>query len=327
MKRLHTRVPGSIPKSRLDHFLMDWLPVALGEPISRTQIRALLFGGAVYVNRHRNKDGMSPVFSGATIEVYYDAEKVRSGPARIQNVRFDTDRIVFEDEWLLIVDKPAGIPTQPTVDPFRTNLYGLIQRFLTERDGKPEGKENAYVGLHHRLDRDTSGLVLFTKREDANKGVSDLFLAHRIQKTYQCMVWRAPQAKVYQPGDRFKVENFLGRVNAKNENTRFGEVRSGGDYALTQFRVIEAFRDMYWLEAQPQTGRTHQIRVHCAEVNLPILGDSMYFPENLAPFIAAPRLLLHAYQLEFNHPMIDQPISVTANLPEEFMQVLGTLRS
>jgi RluA family pseudouridine synthase len=322
MKRYHTRLPGSITKTRLDHFLMEWLPIALGTPISRSKLRVLLFSGAVYVNRHRNKNGTTPVFSGAVIEVYYDENKLSDGNPRIDQVRFETSRIVYEDEWLIVVDKPSGIPTQPTLDPFRANLFDMMKRYLCDR----ERVEEVYVGLHHRLDKDTSGLVLMTKKEEANKGVSELFQKHRIQKTYQCMAWKAPGAPVYDVGFGFKIENFLGKVNEKSQNSRYGAVKSGGDYALTHFKVIETFRDVYWLEAQPQTGRTHQIRVHLSEHLLPILGDEFYFPEALAPFIAVPRLLLHAYRLEFKHPMTGDAIDVMANLPGEFMQVMGSLK-
>jgi RluA family pseudouridine synthase len=323
MKRYQTRVPGSIAKTRLDHFLMEWLPNALGQPISRSKIRTLFFSGAVYVNRHRNKNGLSPVYAGAVIEVYYDEDKLSDGTPRIDKIRFDTSRVIYEDEWLIIVDKPSGIPTQPTLDPFRANLFDIMKRFLADR----EKVEETYVGLHHRLDKDTSGLVLFTKREEANKGISDLFLKHEIQKTYQCMAWRGPGSPKYEANEKFQIENFLRKVSEKGETSRYGAVKSGGDYALTYFRVIEAFRDVYWMEAQPQTGRTHQIRVHCSENLTPILGDPFYFPEDLAPFIAVPRLLLHAYKLDFKHPITGRQISVTANIPDEFLQVLGSLKS
>lgn len=324
MKRYQTRVPGSIAKTRLDHFLFEWLPNALGYPISRAKMRILFFSGAVYVNRHRNKNPTTPVYAGAVVEVYYDEDKLNaSTKPRLENTRFETSRILYEDEWIIVVNKPSGLPTQPTLDPFRANLYDLVKQFIAQR----ENNEDSYVGLHHRLDKDTSGLVLFTKKEQANKGVSELFSAHQIQKTYHCMVWRGPGAPQWKVGDEFKVENFLGKVSAKSESTRFGEVNSGGDYALTHFKVIEAFRDVYWLEASPHTGRTHQIRVHCAEAGIPILGDDFYFPENLIPMIEVPRLLLHAFKLDFNHPITKEPMSLSAELPIEFTQVLGSLKT
>ena len=237
-------------------------------------------------------------------------------------VRLETSRVVYEDEWLIVIDKPSGIPTQPTLDPGRANLFDLLKNFLASREKIPE----PYVGLHHRLDRDTSGLVLFTKREEANKGVADLFFTHQIQKTYQCLCWRSPIAPKLEVNELFKIENFLGKVSAKGENSRFGEVNSGGDFASTDFRVIETFRDAYWVEAQPRTGRTHQIRVHTSEMGIPILGDPAYFPKDVLSFVQAPRLMLHASKLTFQHPITGEAIEVISPLPNEYIQVLGGLK-
>ncbi len=324
MKRLQTRIPPSISKSRLDEFLAEWLPQALGQPVSRGKIRNLIFNGAVYVNRHRNKNGLAQVFSGAVIEVYYDEDRLNANQVvRKETVRFDSARIVFEDEWIIVVDKPAGIPTQPTVDPNRANLFDLLGRFLSER----AKVEKAYVGLHHRLDRDTSGLVLFTKKEEANKGVADLFSGHQIQKTYHCLCWRPPGTTGYETDSHFQVDNYLGKISEKSEKSKFGSVDSGGDRAITDFRVIENFRDALWLEAKPKTGRTHQIRVHCAGLSLPILGDDLYFPKGVSLLQKTPRMMLHALKLSFKHPITQKEMEVATQLPDEMLQVLEGLKA
>src|SRR5687767_13780365 len=130
LKRLETRIPGSIQKIRLDHFLMQWLPGAMGMYLTKTRIRKFILSGAIFVNRRREKNGTVPLYTGAFIEVYYDSEKfMKDQPKRMEDLRLDTNRVVFEDEWLIIIDKPAGIPTQPTIDPLRANLYGLLQSF------------------------------------------------------------------------------------------------------------------------------------------------------------------------------------------------------
>lgn len=327
MRRLQTRIPGSVTKDRLDLFLSEWLPHAVGKPVSKTQIRLLIQSGAVYVNRHRNRIATSPVFTGAMIEVYYDEErmnqKTSTGETRMAETRFDSNRIVFEDDYLIIVDKPTGLPTQPTVDPNRANLFELMKKFFAERDER----ENPYVGLHHRLDKDTSGLVLFTKKEEANKGVATLFAKHMIQKTYHCLCWRGPGSRKLVANEEFTIENHLGRVSEQAGKTKYGEVTSGGDRAITEFRAIEVFRDIYWLQARPKTGRTHQIRVHCSEDKLPILGDSMYFPEKISAFVVSPRLMLHAGELKFIHPITQQEIIASSPLPQEFVQLLGQLKA
>ena len=327
MKRLQTRVPGSVTKDRLDLFLAEWLPHAVGQPVSKTQIRALIQSGAVYVNRHRNKTATCPVYMGAMIEVYYDEDRLSrknsDGQVRMTEARFDPSRIVFEDEYLIIVDKPCGLPTQPTLDPNRASLFELMKKLFRERDENPD----PYVGLHHRLDKDTSGLVLFTKKTEANKGVSQLFAGHQIQKTYQCLCWRGPGSRNLVMNEKYSVDNHLGKLSDVGGKTRYGRVNSGGDRAVTDFKAIEVFRDMYWLRARPRTGRTHQIRVHTSEDGLPILGDVLYFPEKVSTFIVSPRLMLHAGELKFAHPITGDPVSVECALPQEFVQLLGQLKA
>lgn len=326
MKRFTTRLANSAQKSRLDDFLADWLPQVLGSPFSRSRIRSLILSGAVYVNRHRNKIPSTLIFGGAVLEVYLDEMKMsqRDQATELARAQVTAENIAYEDDWLIVVNKMPGVPTQPTIDPNRPNLFDLTKKFLAQRS---KSNQEPYLGLHHRLDRDTSGLVLFTKKEVANKGVAELFSQHRLQKTYHCLVWRTPQAPIFETADRFEINNFLGRISAKNETSKFGSVKSGGDPAHTFFRVLEVFRDAYWLEAKPKTGRTHQIRVHASEYGLPILGDPLYFPKNVFALIKAPRLLLHAYQLEFEHPVTGKSIKVEAQLPEDFFKVLGNLKA
>jgi len=327
MKRITTRLANSAPKIRLDDYLSEWLPTAFGKPVPKSKVRTLILSGAVYLNRHRNKIPSTIIFAGAVLEVYYDESKLALSDhqsAAPLSVLKD-DKILFEDEWLIIINKDPGIPTQPTIDPNRANLFDLTKQLLSRRGEK--NRPEPYLGMHHRLDRDTSGIVMFTKKEEANKGVSELFTKHLIQKTYQCLVWRTPQAPALKSDERFEVKNFLGRISAKNENSRFGSVKSNGDPAHTDFRVLEVFREVYWLEAKPKTGRTHQIRVHTSEMGLPIMGDPQYFPANVFPMIKAPRLLLHAYQLDFAHPISGAPMKIEAPLPEDFFKVLGNLKS
>lgn len=325
LKRLHTRMSGASEKVRLDHFLMEWLPLACGQPMTKTGIRKIILSGVVFVNRRRCKNGTYPLYSGSFVEVYYDEDKINQNlPKKIADIRLSTNRILYEDDAIIVVDKPPGIPTQPTIDPTRANLFDLVRRLLAQRDKV----ESPYLGLHHRLDRDTSGLVLFTKQEQANKPVSELFSKHEIQKTYQCLAWRSPAGPGYQVHEHFVIENYLGKLsNTTGKISKFGSVPSGGDFAKTEFKVVEKFRDIVWLEARPLTGRTHQIRVHLSEHGLPILGDPLYFPSNILLASGAVRLMLHASQLQFLHPITQQRLVVSSNLPDDFMQMLGTLKA
>lgn len=222
------------------------------------------------------------------------------------------DGILFEDEWLIAVDKPAGLPSQPTLDRNRPSVSGVLADFLRRRDGG-----EPYVGLHHRLDRDTSGVLLFARHRKANAGLAELFKTHGMRKTYLALAAGGPDC----PG-AWDVENYLGVVGRAGGSARHGAVRSGGDPARTSFRVLERLTGALLVEARPHTGRTHQIRVHLAEGGHPIYGDSLYGgPMRLGSAPGArpvPRVMLHAALLEFRHPVTGVEIRIRSPLPRDF---------
>jgi RluA family pseudouridine synthase len=306
---------------RLDHALGSWLPERLGRELSKAKTRKLIVAGAVYLNGRRVRIASKELLPGARIEVYLDEARLleTDGPSRDKPFVMEEGRILYEDDCLIAIDKPAGLPTQPTLDEARSNAFAALKTFLLRRDGGHE----AYVGLHHRLDRDTSGVLLFTKKASANAGVSRLFSEHLARKTYWALVapGRAAQS------DAWSVSNFLGRARdgagKPSRKGRFASVRSGGDPAHTDFRVLERRASGLWVEAMPRTGRTHQIRVHLSEGGLPILGDPTY---GGAAASAAPRLMLHARSLEFPHPVTGVPVRIESPMPEDFRARLEQLR-
>jgi len=298
---------------RLDQVLSARLPA------SKAKARMLIIAGAVYLNGKRVRIASKNLLPGAIIVAFIDDAKLAAGgPSKDRHFVFMASHIVFEDEWLVAVDKPPGLPTQPTLDEARENLYGALKKFIATRDGAAA----TYVGLHHRLDRDTSGVILFTKSKAANAKVGQLFSEHLAQKTYVCIVPRAGRRAP--PSKQWTVNNFLARTPGKSSRMR--SVKSGGDVAHTDFKVIEDMSGLSggWLiEAKPRTGRMHQIRVHLAEAGLSILGDQAYgAPETEA----ASRVMLHAANLTFPHPITNLETSVSAPIPEDFNQCLVRLR-
>ena len=229
--------------------------------------------------------------------------------------------LLYQDDHLLVVDKPAGLPTQPTLDESRASVFTTLKAFLEQRDGRPP-----YLGLHHRLDRDTSGVLLFTKDQKANLGVAALFASKTMRKTYQALA--APGTGC---PDQWEVENHLGVVGRVGKASKFGAVRSGGDAAQTSFRVLERLPGAVLVEARPHTGRTHQIRVHLAEDGHPIYGDAFYggAMQLKAPggAVAVPRVLLHAAELEFPHPLTDAVLKIRCPLPADFELCVRPLRA
>lgn len=205
------------------------------------------------------------------------------------------DHIAYEDSDVIIIDKPSGLPTQSTQKPGEDHLYSATIAFLTERN---PGKL-AYVGLHHRLDRDTSGLVLMTKKSSANKSISDQFKDKKIIKKYRAIVeGEEPKQK------RWKVDAPLRRL-FESKTFRFGIDHKKGDDATTLFEYQKSLvNNHHLIECQPITGRTHQIRIHLASSQLPIIGDRLYGIQSDV------RMQLHAYRLQFQHPITGKPLDV-----------------
>lgn len=229
-------------------------------------------------------------------------------------------RILFEDTWLIVVDKPAGLPAQPTIDPSRPSAFSELKAFLKARDGG-----EPYLVLHHRLDRDTSGVLLFTKDPKANAAAGALFSEKTAQKTYRALGVLAPGCP-----DAWEVKNYLAAVGRVGKATKFGAVRSGGDPAQTHFRVLERLGGAALFEASPRTGRTHQIRVHLAGCGNAILGDELYGGPPMLKLPSGSRLqfphfFLHAASLGFKHPVTGEELTVSSPLPEDFTRCLAQL--
>lgn len=229
-------------------------------------------------------------------------------------------RILFEDAHLIAIDKPPGLATQPTADPRRDHLVAAVERFLAARDG-PGARP--YLALHHRLDRDTSGVVVLARSRRANPGLARQFAGHRVEKTYQALAHR-PAAGGELPPESWVVANRLRATKSGGKEARVRIVEEGGDQAETRFRLVEIAPRGLWVEAVPKTGRTHQIRVHLASAGLPILGDRHYGAP-LEP--GAPRVLLHAEGLRLAHPVTGRPLSIASPLPDDFRAALEAIRS
>lgn len=222
--------------------------------------------------------------------------------------------VLFEDPDLIAVAKPAGLPSHGTHDARRDHLVAALERFLMARDrlaGPP------YLAIHHRLDRDTSGVVLFAKTKRFNAEISDQFAGREVRKLYSALTGPGPA-----PGETWSVEDHLRSVKGQGRERRMEAVRSGGDFAHTDFRVRKTYPRGLWIEAVPHTGRTHQIRVHLAGCGLPILGEDLYGRPPRSP---ARRLMLHAYELVFRHPADGREVVVRAPLAKDFRRVIDWL--
>jgi 23S rRNA pseudouridine1911/1915/1917 synthase len=313
--RLHLKlvVTAEHSKKPLNLALADWLPGALGRTVSKAKVRKLIMAGAVHLNGRSVRNPSIELTPGMSIEAHIDPAKLFEDlTSRDRKFELTPDRILFEDPDLIVVDKPSGLPAHPTSDEARDNLFAAVTRFLAKRDGGVP-----YIGLHQRLDRGTSGVVLFTKTQRVNAAIADVFSRHVAVKVYHALT--TSSRKMLQK--EWTIKNYLGKVSSRSKRAKYGAVDSDGQLAETSFRVIEQHPHGVWIEAIPQTGRTHQIRVHLSEYGLPILGDDLYGSET-----SVPRLMLHAVELRFPHPITKIETSVRSPLPKDFKHCLAGIR-
>jgi len=222
--------------------------------------------------------------------------------------------ILFEDEDLIAVTKPAGLPSHSTRDPGRPHVVLALKKQFPEHfsDGGPY--------LHHRLDVDTSGVMILAKSKRSNAPLTELFRRHQIQKTYFCLSLRQVRSLPLPAADSAPLilTQFLAPLGKVAGKMQMSIVRSGGDKAVTEFRLMESLAHFDFIEARPLTGRTHQIRVQIASLERPIVGDNLYGGKSSS----VPRLMLHAARLELIHPWTQKALCFEAPLPSDFRKIL-----
>lgn len=325
--------------AKLDEFLRIELPSLARqftgeESLSNSKIRRLIVAGAVSVDGKQTRIPAAIVPQGSNVEIFMDTEKLMF-EKKPDDIAFEmsADRILFEDDAIIVVDKPAGIPTEATVVASRDHLHAAVKRFLQTRDGT---RNEPYVGLHHRLDRETSGVVLFSKSRAVNPACHDIFEGRRARKEYEALAAQEEQSRAAKRfaqtadparGESFFVENQLGRITAKSAQAKWGAVSSGGSPARTDFEVLDRYRLALRVLALPKTGRTHQIRVHLAGIGLPILGDPLYGGAASIAGKPVSRVMLHARALIFPHPITGVEMTVCAPIPQDIAALAAFLEN
>jgi 23S rRNA pseudouridine1911/1915/1917 synthase len=301
----------------LDEVLSEWLPQALGCELSRSAIRRLVMVGVVLVDGRALCRPGQGLRAGQRLEARVSLERLAKGD-RDKPFVLTPRHVLFEDDWLLAVAKPAALPFHATADPSRPSLVDAVRRFLSAREAQGRGAE-PYVGVHQRLDRDTTGVALFSKRREANAGLAAAFEARRAVKIYHALTTRPLPL----PPREWTVSDRLGTVG-RGRAARAGRVEEGGALARTDFRVVSVLARGLLVEARPRTGRKHQIRAHLAGCGLAILGDER-FGDASRGSVTMPRLMLHAARLELVHPVLGRPLVIGCPYPEDFKKALAAL--
>lgn len=266
-------------------FRLDQL-IALHTGLSRRQARQALQLGGVQAARRRVRVAGRTLAAGTEVRVALDDDL--GAPPSLQVP------IVYEDPWLLAVDKPAGIPTQGTWASDRHDLLALLR---TQRpDLRPF--------LHHRLDQGTSGVLLFALAPEANAGLTRAFEGREVEKEYL--------ARIAGPLEACAVDLPVGRLRQAVpgrfacEGDLLDPRPAATDFCPARPEEVAGLQPGHWVVARPRSGRTHQIRVHLAHLQRPILGDALYGGE------PSNQLWLHAWRLRLRHPVTGEPLEVVA---------------
>lgn len=304
----------SVEEDRVDQRLDNFLRYHLVN-VPKSRIYRIIRKGEVRVNGKRAKAD-TRLKAGDQVRIppiEYQQRHAASAPSASQQLRLALKKaIVFEDDSLIAINKPSGLAVHGG-----TGLkLGLIEALRSDRD-KHESLE-----LVHRLDRETSGIVLIAKKRKALVALQDEFREkNSVQKTYWCLV------KGHWAESTTSIDAPLLRLEESASGERRVVVDPSGKPSETSFRVLKHLQDMTWLEATPVTGRTHQIRVHCQFQGAPILGDDKYqdeVAEQLASKIGLKRLFLHAVQLKIPHPVSRELMTFQAPLDAKLKSLLQT---
>lgn len=297
---------------RLDLFLAENI-----EGWSRTQLQRLIGEDNVLVNGRKAKASLR-LSENDEIEVEFtESQAAKFEP---ENIPLD---IIFEDEYLAVINKPAGMVVHPGTGNHSGTLANAIACHF---DSLPvSGSDGHRVGIVHRLDKFTSGLIVVAKSEEIHEAISDQFRRRTVEKKYVALVHGNPR----------ETSGIIDRPIGRDRwhRTKMA-VSPNGRNALSLWKVIQRFEKFALLEVEIKTGRTHQIRVHLASINNPVVGDETYNEgrDNTISDIeirnairTLDRFFLHAERLAFTHPKSDERLEFTAELPNELRELLKLL--
>lgn len=289
---------------RLDKFLVGQL-----QEFSRSRLQGLIAAGLVDVNGRPARKAGQPLEAGFTVTVRIPP----AAPSDLTPEDIPLD-IVFENDDLIVVNKPAGMVVHPAAGHSSGTLVNAVLGYDPDLEGIG-GEERP--GVVHRLDKETSGLILLAKNERAHRWLQDQFRLRKVDKTYLALVDGKP------PTPSGRVETYIGRDPKYRKRMAIVSASKGRE-AVSEYKTLEEFDKHTLLEFHPHTGRTHQIRLHCAFLKCPIAGDEVYGRKS--PTLEIGRHFLHAHRLSIVLPGEKKPRQFEAPLPDELQGVLKSLK-
>jgi 23S rRNA pseudouridine1911/1915/1917 synthase len=323
--------PGDYPvdhvaQLKVDGQRLDQYLAAQFEDFSRSLIRKAIDAGTVTVNGQPPKASYK-VKTGDLIRLWLP--KPRTGHPVPEDIPLD---VLYEDDWLAVIDKPPDM----VVHPAKGNWSGTLANAITHRFGalSAAGGEHR-PGIVHRLDRDTSGVILVAKEEQTHRALSLQFELRQVFKEYAAIT----QGALDRDSDYIEARIVKHRHDRVKMAVTEDDEDDDAKDACSYYEVAERFAGYTFVKVQPKTGRTHQIRVHLASVGCPVLADKMYSGRDqfrlsdlvpgldpVSDEILLSRQALHAHRLRFRHPKAGAWLEVVAPLPAEFERTLAALR-
>ncbi|MGB7976200.1 MAG: RluA family pseudouridine synthase [Roseiarcus sp.] len=312
---------------RLDRFLGQ-AAAARRIALSRTRLKALIEAGEVRIDESVARDPSTRLAAGARIA--FEAPAAEESPLIGEDIQL---AVVYEDDHLIVIDKPAGLVVHPAPGHAAGTLVNALIRHCGASLSGIGGIKRP--GIVHRLDKDTSGLLVVAKTDAAHRGLADLFADHgrsgSLKREYLALVWGGFDVTAG------KVAAAIGR-DSRNREKMAVVSEEKGRRATTNWRLEEALSPASLIACQLETGRTHQIRVHMASIGHPLLGDSVYgsgFKTKAAllgdraasALTALGRQALHASVLGFDHPATGETLRFESQPPKDFVRLLKALRA
>lgn len=278
--------------------------------LSRKKAKGLLDQGRVFVNGRKVVIASWEMKKGDRLEIE------REGGQTETDAQEYYLKVAHEDADLLVIEKDPGVACEKSLIATKPTIIAIINAYFKRK--YPHLKHH-YLGLVHRLDTETSGLMVYTKTKEANPPLTDQFKRHTIKRKYTAVVQGRIEA------DDGKIEGYLKKSGllAGGKKVQLS-TRESGRLAVTRFRVLERYHDATLVEIELNTGRTHQIRVQMASIGHPVIGDKIYGGERRT--IPFPRQALHASFLGFHHPVTGQKMEFRSDLPRDMRRLVNRLR-